>query len=198
MKLPMSICLHSSWVSKLSLLSVLRTVSTASLSALLLSQSPAQAANDASETPPPAEMGRFEGPSHWRLVGSPYTLHYHPSPEHRHVWALGAEKQWDDTQWLAGASYFSNSFGQPSAYAYVGKRYPGAFGYAPPNVFVQWSAGLLYGYVGKFKDKVPFNHGGFSPGLLATVGWQFSPKNGVALHALGDAGLMLQFSHELD
>ena len=33
--------------------------------------------------------------------------------------ALGAERQ-GDTGWLYGGSYFSNSFGQPSAYAYVG------------------------------------------------------------------------------
>ncbi|WP_124449746.1 hypothetical protein [Paucibacter sp. KBW04] len=165
----------------------------APLCALLCALAPGlvHAEDDASETP------RFGGPSHWRVLASPYTLHFHPSPEHRRVWAIGAEKQWDESNWLVGGSYFSNSFGQPSGYLYVGKRYPGVFGYAPQNVFAQWSAGLLYGYRGEFKDKVPFNYNGFSPGALISLGWEFTPKNSVTIHALGDAGLMLQFSHEL-
>lgn len=145
--------------------------------------------------PGQADDTNLFGPGHWRLVVSPYTLHWRPSDEHRRVWALGAERQRSDN-WLAGASYFRNSFGQPSAYLYVGKRYPAVWA-QQPQLFVQWSAGLLYGYRGAFKDKVPFNRNGFSPGALASVGWAFDNGASVAAHFLGDAGVMFQLSINL-
>jgi hypothetical protein len=131
---------------------------------------------------------------HWRLLLSPYALHYRYSPEHKRVWALGFERQRDDG-WLGGASYFRNSFGQPSGYVYIGRRYEHVFGDAP--VFAQWSAGVLYGYVGKYKNKVPLNFGGFSPGALASMGWQIDARSSATLHLLGDAGVMLQLAYEL-
>ena len=134
-------------------------------------------------------------PGHWRALVSPFSLHFRYSPEHKYVWALGAEHQRDDN-WLAGASYFSNSFGQPSAYLYVGKRYPQIFG--QPQLFAQWSAGLLYGYRGQYKNKVPLNYRGFSPGALVSLGWQFSQQTSATVHMLGDAGMMVQLAYEFD
>ena len=143
-----------------------------------------------------ADDGRGQlGPGHWRALVSPFSLHFRYSPEHKYVWALGAEHQRDDN-WLAGASYFSNSFGQPSAYLYVGKRYPQVFG--QPQLFAQWSAGLLYGYRGQYKNKVPLNYRGFSPGALVSLGWQFSQQTSATVHMLGDAGMMVQLAHEFD
>ena len=135
------------------------------------------------------------GPGHWRALVSPFSLHFRYSPEHKYVWALGVERQRDDN-WLAGASYFSNSFGQPSAYLYVGKRYPQIFG--QPELFAQWSAGLLYGYRGQYKNKVPLNYRGFSPGALVSLGWQFSQQTSATVHMLGDAGMMVQLAYEFD
>jgi hypothetical protein len=135
------------------------------------------------------------GPGHWRLFVVPYTsLHWRPSDEHEPVWALGFERQRPDG-WLAGGSHFSNSFGQPSAYLYVGKRWDGFFG--RPEIFAQVTGGLLYGYRGKYEDKVPLNNNGFSPGAVVTGGWQFNRRWAVAAHLLGDAAVMLQFSYDL-
>jgi len=135
------------------------------------------------------------GEGYWRLVGSPYSHHWRYSDEHRRVWAIGAERQRSDN-WLAGASYFRNSFGQPSAYLYAGKRYPGVWE-RHPQLFLQWSAGMLYGYRGKFEDKVPLNNNGFSPGALASAGWAFGNGAAVTAHFLGDAGVMFQLSFDL-
>lgn len=135
------------------------------------------------------------GPGHWRLLVSPFSLHFRQNPQHEYVWALGMERQRIDN-WLAGASYFSNSFGQPSAYLYVGKRYPGLWG--QPQLFGQWSAGMLYGYRGEFKNKVPLNYNGFSPGALVSLGWQFNKQHTATLHLLGDAGLMVQLAYDFD
>jgi len=135
------------------------------------------------------------GAGHWRALVSPFSLHFRYNPKHEYVWAVGMERQRDD-QWLAGASYFSNSFGQPSAYLYVGKRHPALFG--QPQLFGQWSAGMLYGYRGEFQNKVPLNFNGFSPGALVSLGWQFNHKTSATLHLLGDAGMMVQLAYDFD
>jgi hypothetical protein len=120
--------------------------------------------------------------------------HFRPSPEHKHVYALGLERQRDDGR-LVGAAYFRNSFGQPSAYAYVGQHVDGIWGV--PQWTAQWTAGLLYGYKGKYKKKVPLNFNGYSPGAVLSTGWRFTPATSAELHLLGDAGVMLQFSYRL-
>lgn len=136
----------------------------------------------------------FFGAGHWRLAVSPWSVHISPSAEHEPVLALGLEWQRDD-RWLWGGSYFTNSFGQPSAYVYFGQRHGDLFSH--PQVFAQWSAGLMYGYRGKYQHKVPFNSNGFSPGLLLSLGWAFDARRSAQVNMLGTAGLMLQLSYEL-
>jgi hypothetical protein len=131
---------------------------------------------------------------HWRLVVSPISYHFQYSPEHRYVWALGAEYQRRD-EWFSGGAYFSNSFGQPSGYLYVGRRWTGLWD--TPQLYAQASGGLMYGYRGKYENKVPLNHHGYSPGALVSLGWQLDRQVSVSLHLLGFAGLMVQLGYEL-
>lgn len=131
-------------------------------------------------------------PNHWRLVASPYTHHFRYSAEHRPVWALGLERQ-HGNGWLGGASFFKNSFGQPSGYAYLGRRHEGLL--LPSPLYLQWSAGIMYGYKGKYQTKVPLNFGGYSPGVLVSAGWQVDRHFSVQLNLLGDAAVMLQIGH---
>ncbi len=140
------------------------------------------------------DIDKWTGPGFWRVGVSPFSHHFRYSAEHKHVWALAAERQTPD-DWLAGASYFRNSFGQPSAYVYLGKRYPALFG--QEEIFAQFSAGLLYGYRGKYQHKVPLNYNGFSPGALVSMGWQFNKNNSVTVHLLGDAAFMVQLAWDL-
>lgn len=142
-----------------------------------------------------ADYNLFAEPGSWSLVASPYMGHFRPSAEHKHVYALGVERLRDDGL-LGGAAYFRNSFGQPSAYIYAGKKYTGIWGV--PQWTAQWTAGLLYGYKGKYKNKVPLNYNGFSPGAVVSTGWQFTKNFSTEVHLLGDAGAMLQFSYKLD
>jgi hypothetical protein len=138
--------------------------------------------------------GWKEPGGHWRVALSPYTYHWNPSEQHREVYAIGFERQRADG-WLAGASRFRNSFGQPSAYIYLGWR-SGPL-WEQEQLFWQWSGGLLYGYRGEFKNKVPANVNGFSPGALLSLGWHTSERSAVMVHALAAAGLMLQLSWDL-
>lgn len=136
----------------------------------------------------------WHGPGFWRVLVSPFTYHWRYSPEHRDVYAVGMERQYED-RWLLGGALFTNSFGQPSAYAYLGQRYDGLL--ERQSLFFQWSAGLMYGYVGRYKSKVPMNVDGFSPGALIGLGWQFDRNVSMTFHLLGDAGVMFQLAYDL-
>lgn len=123
----------------------------------------------------------------WDLLFSPYTLHYNPDKDHKPVVMLGLNKALEG-RWFAGGVVFSNSFGQPSTYVYAGQRYVDPFGFE--NWYLQWTAGLLYGYVGEYEDKVPLNYKGFSPGLVPSIGYRFNKYVYGELDFLGAAGLM--------
>jgi len=140
------------------------------------------------------DPGAWWGEGYWRLAFSPYSPHFRPSAQHRHVVAIALERQRPDG-WLAGFSFFRNSFGQPSAYAYLGRRHGPVL--QSHGLFFQWSAGVLYGYKGEFKNKVALNVNGFAPGALVGLGWQFSERGSALVHLLGDAAVMFQFSYDL-
>lgn len=149
------------------------------------------------DTPPkPAEEAAAPSGDYWRLMGSPYTIHWHKddNDEHEPVYMIGLERQRSDG-WLWGGVYFSNSFGQPSGYVYVGEKVINFSRW--DKLFFQWTAGILYGYKYPYEDKVPFNYKGFSPGVTVGLGWQFTRDFSVQAVALGTAGLMFQFAIDL-
>jgi hypothetical protein len=162
--------------------------------AMLLAGGAGAAESRARTLPERLQDWREPGQGHWRLAFSPFTHHWSFDEQHRPVYALALERQRVDG-WLAGASHFRNSFGQPSAYVYMGWRSASLAEIEP--LFWQWSAGVLYGYRGEFSRKVPLNAGGFSPGALLSLGWQANRRSSVLLHALGDAGVMLQWSWDV-
>jgi hypothetical protein len=131
-----------------------------------------------------AQADTFEG---WELSFSPYTYHFSYSADHKPVVQLGLLKGLEG-YWIAGGAVFSNSFGQPSAYAFAGQRYVEPFGWE--KWYLQWTAGVLYGYVGQYKDKVPYNYKGFSPGVVPSIGYQFTDRVYGELDLLGNSALM--------
>lgn len=136
----------------------------------------------------------WQGEGYWRVAFAPAAPHFRPSAEHRHVVAVALERQRPD-DWLAGFSFFRNSFGQPSAYAYLGRQHGPLLG--QETLFFQWSAGVLYGYKGEYKNKVALNVKGFAPGALVGLGWRVRDRGTLLVHLLGDAALMFQFSYDL-
>lgn len=126
------------------------------------------------------------------LLYSPFTQHFHPSASHEYVWLVGIERERDNAQ-LAGVAFFSNSFGQPSTYIYPwGKVYRDIF--QRTGLFLKLTAGMLYGYRGKYEDKVPFNYEGFSPAIVPALGWEFGGRYQVQANLLGTNALTLQFT----
>ncbi|WP_332744924.1 hypothetical protein [Hydrogenophaga sp.] len=119
---------------------------------------------------------------------SPYTHHWTPDSEHQQVYAVSLSRLLPNNRYC-GFSLFNNSFGQPSAYAFVGKSWPG-FWQAQPQLYVSVSAGIIYGYVGQYKDKVPMNVGGFAPVIIPAIGYRLSPKSTLEIQLLGTAAVM--------
>ena len=126
----------------------------------------------------------------WDLTLSPYTHHWSQNPEHKQVVLLALDEQLPGNR-FCGVSFFSNSFGQPSVYLYAGQQFNGLLG--SPKLFVKVTAGILYGYVAPYEDKVPLNHNGFSPAIIPSLGYKISPQDSLQMKILGNAGLMFSW-----
>lgn len=121
---------------------------------------------------------------------SPYTHHWSHSPEHKPVVLLALDETLPGNR-FCGVSFFSNSFGQPSVYVYAGQQFNGLLG--SPKMFVKVTAGILYGYVAPYENKVPLNHNGFSPALIPSLGYKINTQDSVQMKILGNAGLMFSW-----
>jgi hypothetical protein len=129
----------------------------------------------------------------WDLTLSPYTLHWGgETAEHKPV-VLGSLDRAVAGNRFCGLSLFSNSFGQPTVYVYAGQRWEPLMDNS--KWFLKVTAGIFYGYVGKYKDKVPFNYNGCSPGIIPSLGYAFTPTDSAQILVLGNAGLMFAYGH---
>jgi hypothetical protein len=131
----------------------------------------------------------------YELMLVPATAHFSPDDEHQNAYLVGVNVVQSDG-WLAGASYFRNSFGQHCGYVYVGRRYVEPFGWE--KVSWRWTAGLIYGYRGPYEDKVPVNIGGFAPVVVPTIAYQFNRRVGAELVLLGTNAVMLGLVIQID
>ncbi|ANI00636.1 sn-glycerol-3-phosphate transporter [Pseudomonas koreensis] len=107
----------------------------------------------------------------WYAQTSVYTRHYSPDPEHNnHQDLIGIERN-QASGWVFGGATFRNSFRQRSNYAYVGKRYDSS----EYPVYLKVTGGLLQGYRGDYKDKIPLNRYGVAPVIIPSVGTHYGP-----------------------
>lgn len=171
---------------------IVRRVSVSIVGLLIMWLSPGVNAQDA------APENSANDP-YWEIQVAPFALHWNNDSEHKHVYLLGIERSQsevssrvaaDETLW--GVSAFRNSFGQSSAYAYLGYRWNHLFGY--PALFFKLTGGLLYGYKKPYENKVPLNYHGFSPGIIPTVGYRLTPSDSVQVGVLGTAGAIFMYS----
>lgn len=140
-----------------------------------------------------AKEGAPEPTQRFEFTFSPYTHHWSQNPEHKTVVLTSVDEQVPG-QRLCGLSLFTNSFGQPSAYLYVGRHYPQFLG--QEKLFAKVTAGVLYGYVGQYENKVPLNHNGFSPGIIPSIGYRLGQRDNVQMMVLGNAALMFAWGRQ--
>jgi hypothetical protein len=132
--------------------------------------------------PEPTHRGEF--------TVSPYTLHWSRSPEHKNVALFAIDEKLPGDR-FCGVSFFSNSFGQPTVYLYGGRQINNVFGVQ--DLFVKLTAGLMYGYVAPYENKVPLNRNGFSPAVIPALGYKLNAHDSVQMKVLGTAGLMFSY-----
>ncbi len=148
------------------------------LTALCAAHAFAQAA-PATATAPAAASSDGRNADTWLRDGdvfyvqyAPKTLHFNPSPEHAkwtHLVNVEIQSQydrvWGADHTLMGVALFDNSFGQFSQYVYWGQIWD-----VHPNVYAKVTAGLLHGYRGKYRDKIPFNRLEVAPAIIPAIG----------------------------
>lgn len=123
----------------------------------------------------------------WLLQTSIYTRHYHRNPEHNnHQHLIGLERHWSGP-WLAGASFFDNSFNQSTQYVY------GGYQFRPlesiPLMHVKITGGVIHGYKGRYRDKIPLNTTGVAPAIVPAIGFSGKHVTG-EVNFFGLAGVM--------
>lgn len=107
----------------------------------------------------------------WYAQTSVYTRHYSPDSEHNNNQDLIGIERNEASGWVFGGATFRNSFSQRSYYAYAGKRYESA----DYPVYVKLTGGLLQGYSGDYKDKIPLNRFGVAPVIIPSIGAHYGP-----------------------
>ena len=140
----------------------------------------------AREAPPAPDSGQ-----QWKLTFSPIVYHWKYDPDHKPAFIFALEQRVAGNR-FCGLSLFRNSFGQPSAYAYVGQRWDHFWGM--PQLSVKLTAGVIYGYTGQYEDKVPFHWNGFFPGVAPSLVYQFTPRDSLDLVVLGTAAVAFAYS----
>ena len=134
---------------------------------------------------------RDSGQSH-SVYLSPYTYHWRFSEEHTNVAAAVLKRHLPNDR-FCGFSLFRNSFGQPSIYVFTGWEWDMPWS-RYPRLHASVSAGIMYGYVGEYRRKVPLNIAGFSPAIVPAIGYRLSDNTSMEVQILGTAALMFGVS----
>jgi len=105
----------------------------------------------------------------WYIFTSVYTKHFDPDPYHvNNQKLLGVEAHMTNN-WLFGFATFDNSFGDRSEYLYAGYKWTL---FRSVHWYFKLTSGLLHGYKGQYKGKIPLNDLGIAPVILPTLAFQ--------------------------
>jgi len=106
----------------------------------------------------------------WKLQTSLYTRHFDSDPDHvNHQKLIGIEAVCEN-DWLFGAAFFNNSFGQSTQLVYAGKQWRL---FASRFWYVKLMGGLVHGYEEPYEDKIPLNGLGTAPVILPSLGFRY-------------------------
>ena len=120
------------------------------------------------------------------LQTSLVNIHFHYDPGHvKYPKLLYGEYRVSD-RWLLGAAAFDNSFGQSTQAVFGGWRYR-PFPEGP--FYLKVLGGLVHGYRGKYRDKIPLNHSGVAPAIIPAIGFCYS-RLCSELVVIGGAGMV--------
>lgn len=128
------------------------------------------------------------------VQAAPKVFHFHSSAEHvKYSWLVGVEWQ-RASDWLAGYSYFNNSFGQKCHYLYGGKSWP--LGERDSSWYFKLTGGVIAGYKDPYEDKLPVNSNGVGLAIIPGLGYRINRFN-IQTNLLGVNGVMITFGYDL-
>jgi hypothetical protein len=109
---------------------------------------------------------KAEAASAWQVQTSFYTTHFSPDPRHTNQQNLLAVERHRGDGFLVGGATFRNSFSQRSHYVYLGHQFP----FHDTPFHWKLTGGLLHGYRGEYRDKIPLNRFGVAPAIIPSAG----------------------------
>ena len=129
---------------------------------------------------------------YWYVQTSVYTKHFKPKSAHNNNQELIGLERHTENSYLFGAATFLHSYDKRSYYGYVGKRYD----FAGTPFYSKVTAGLLHGYKGKYRDKIPLNRFEIAPAVIPSFGVKYR-RFGAEVLLLGAAATMVNIGFEL-
>lgn len=129
---------------------------------------------------------------YWYVQTSVYTKHFKPKSAHNNNQELIGLERHTENSYLMGAATFLHSYGKRSYYGYVGRRYD----FIGTPFYGKVSAGLLYGYKGKYRNKIPLNRFEIAPAVVPSLGVKYR-RLGAEVVLLGAAATMINIGLEL-
>lgn len=129
---------------------------------------------------------------YWYVQTSVYTRHFTQKSEHNNNQELIGLERHSQNSYLLGAATFIHSYGQRSYYGYAGKR----FDFDGTPFYAKVTAGLLYGYKGKYRNKIPFNRFEIAPVIIPSLGVKYQRVSAEVV-LLGAAASMINLGLEL-
>lgn len=136
----------------------------------------------------PSASGLKYPTGRWYFQTSALTRHVNPSPEYVNHQRMLDFEYWTPDKFVWGATFIRNSFGQATEYLYVGRIWR-PFSSAE-LIHLKLTGGILHGYKGQYRDKIPFNHYGYAPALVPAIGLS-GKRFGAEVVLLGAAAVMV-------
>jgi hypothetical protein len=133
-----------------------------------------------------------QGEEHWYNYDHLYFqagtyIHYDPDDDHKGNRIFTSLEAVKANNWSYGLALFNNSFDQFSQYLYGGKTWD--FYGRLDGFHARITAGLIQGYKGEFKDKIPNNDAGIAPAIIPGIGYKKGRFAG-DIYVLGISGLL--------
>lgn len=136
----------------------------------------------------------FDESDHVYFQTSLYTKHFNPKPDHNNNQKL-IDLQWHwKSKYLAGFSYFRNSFDQPTEFLYLGKSWD--IPHTADILYFTLAGGALYGYKGEHKEDIPLNNWGVAPAILPILGARYHHVHSTFI-LFGTAGFTLTLGFDV-
>jgi hypothetical protein len=130
---------------------------------------------------------------HYYLQAGTYT-HYGDSEDYAGNNILASAEAVNPDDELVGLALFDNSFGQFSQYLYTGKSWN--FSGNWQGFHTKLTAGLIHGYKGEFRNKIPLNSHGVAPAIVPSLGYS-NDRYGADVIILGISGILFTVGTKL-